>query len=168
MTRKTVKLTGFSTLLFFLLWIVLSGRFDTFHLVLGIIASVITAVACRNLIFQSTDGISARLVQSVRLCFYLVWLIVQIFKANIHVLKLAFSKNVYEILAPRLVAFDSILETELERFILASSITLTPGTVVVELKDEHFLVHAISDEMARDLPGEMEQRVAAIFRKRLV
>jgi multicomponent Na+:H+ antiporter subunit E len=49
-------------------------------------------------------------------------------------------------------------------FILANSITLTPGTVTVFTSVMgRFTVHAIDDASAQALPGEMEDRVARIF-----
>jgi multicomponent Na+:H+ antiporter subunit E len=47
----------------------------------------------------------------------------------------------------------------------ANSITLTPGTITVEIKDGEYYVHAIDEEVAYDLlyGGEMEDRVAHVY-----
>ena len=71
----------------------------------------------------------------------------------------------HELLAPRMVEFETKLEKELSKFGLANSITLTPGTVTVRVEGNRFLVHALSDKAARNLPGAMERRIANIFEK---
>ena len=43
-------------------------------------------------------------------------------------------------------------------FVLAQSITLTPGTVLVRITDNEFFVHALDDDSASGLPGDMEKR----------
>jgi multicomponent Na+:H+ antiporter subunit E len=47
---------------------------------------------------------------------------------------------------------------------LANSITLTPGTITMDIEDGEFIVHALSERVAVDLlSGDMENRVAHIF-----
>jgi multicomponent Na+:H+ antiporter subunit E len=47
---------------------------------------------------------------------------------------------------------------------LANSITLTPGTITMDIKDGVFYVHAVSQKVADELnAGDMEDRVAHIF-----
>ena len=58
-------------------------------------------------------------------------------------------------------------KTEVGRVIYANSITLTPGTVSVDLDDESVMVHALSSEGVESLEeGEMDRRVRAIERNR--
>ena len=54
-------------------------------------------------------------------------------------------------------------KTDLAKVIYANSITLTPGTITLDVRDDKFLVHALSDEAAADLDtGEMDRRVSAM------
>jgi len=47
---------------------------------------------------------------------------------------------------------------------LANSITLTPGTITMNIHDGEFYVHALDQKVADDLgSGEMEDRIAHIF-----
>ena len=70
-----------------------------------------------------------------------------------------------ELLSPQMVEFDSKLEKEFSKFILANSITLTPGTVTVRVEGSRFLVHSLTAKLAEGLPGVMEKRIANIFEK---
>ena len=78
---------------------------------------------------------------------------------------MALSPRMNELLSPQMVEFESTLEKELSKFILANSITLTPGTVTVRVEGSRFLVHALTDSAAHGLPGAMEKRIAKIFER---
>ena len=80
-----------------------------------------------------------------RYLFVLFW---EIFKANLVVVKLVLSgKKVY----PALVEFKTSLRSEAAKFILSHSITLTPGTITVELKDDTFVVHCLDKSMSEGM-----------------
>lgn len=65
---------------------------------------------------------------------------------------------------PQIVKFKSKLETDISFVTLANSITLTPGTITMDIKDGIIYIHALSEKVADELnAGEMEDRVAHIF-----
>ena len=64
---------------------------------------------------------------------------------------------------PQMVRFRTSLRSEFARYVFANSITLTPGTVTLSVEGDKFVVHAISQKVADELPGEMEKRLAKIF-----
>ena len=147
-------------LIMFAFWILLSGHFDTFHLGAGVVCSGIVAYASHDLLF--TDTGNHRLTKVLRFIAYLPWLIYQIVIANIDVAKRALSPSMP--IDPRVVTFRTILKSEVARTTLANSITLTPGTVTIDIVDDVFYVHAIAKEPADDLlEGTMERKVAHVF-----
>ena len=144
-------------------WVIFSGVFDAFHLGLGLISCGIVTWLSSNFLFHNKGkGLAARLAEALRFVGYALWLLWQVVQANIHVLKLAFAPDNREI-RPRLVRFRTSLKSEFARYVFANSITLTPGTVTLDVDGDEFVVHAISKHVAEDLPGEMEKRVAAVF-----
>ena len=144
-------------------WVIFSGVLDAFHLGLGVICCGIVTWLSSDFLFQNKGkGLAARLVEALRFVSYALWLLWQVVQANIHVLKLAFAPDNREI-RPRLVRFRTSLKSEFARYVFANSITLTPGTVTLDVDGDEFVVHAISKHVAEDLPGEMEKRVAAVF-----
>jgi multicomponent Na+:H+ antiporter subunit E len=149
----------------FATWIILSGKFDIFHLSLGILASCIVALVSGDLLF-SAENISKLPRRSLGFIRYLPWIIYQIFLANIHLLKLVFHPKMREMIDPKIIYFRSHLDDEMAYFIFANSITLTPGTITVYVSiDGYFSVHAIDKKSGQPLPGEMETRIARIFSK---
>ena len=102
-------------------------------------------------------------MRMLRFIAYFFWLVGQIIKANIHVLKLSFSDRPKDVLNPQIIRFNTRLESDFARFVLGNSITLTPGTVTVIVNRDEITVHAIDETVAKDIPGEMEDRIARVF-----
>lgn len=151
-------------LLLLITWIVLSGLIDPFHIGLGVISSALVAWLSSDLLFEDRSAKSIhRLKQLARLPGYLIWLLWQIVLANIHVLRISFSPKINDQIQPQIVRFRSGLETDFENYVLAQSITLTPGTVTLDIDKDVFTVHAISDHAAKGLVSSMAQRVKNVF-----
>jgi multicomponent Na+:H+ antiporter subunit E len=145
-------------------WVILSGLLDEFHIGLGILSCFLVTWLSSGLLFNDRSlSFHSRLRQAFRLFFYLSWLLWQIVLANIHVLRISFSTRVRARIQPQLVRFRSGLKSDFEKYVLAQSITLTPGTVTLKIDDDVFLVHAISDVAAEGLMGSMVDRVRHVF-----
>ncbi len=161
--------SSFYSLVFFVLlfamWVVFSGFLDPFHLSLGLISCGIVTWLSSDLLFDDQSiPIRRRAVQAVRLSSYILWLTWQIVLSNIAVLKLAFAQR--SALQPQIVRYRTPLKSDFERFLLANSITLTPGTVTIKILGDTFYIHAIDDSAAAGLNGEMDRRIARIFETR--
>ena len=147
----------------FAAWVLLSGKFDSFHLSLGIISSAIVAFLSSDLLFppHTTKGLP---IKFYRWILYLPWLMIEIVKANLHVTYLVFHPRMMELIDPRIIKFRSKLKSDMALVTFANSITLTPGTITVDVSlDGDFKVHAIDKASGDPLPGEMEARVAKTF-----
>jgi len=147
----------------FVMWVVFSGKFDAFHLSLGVISSLLVAFFTSDqLITDPSIGHIPALWS--RFFMYFPWLLWQIVLANIHLLKLVFDPQMIEKINPQLIQFKSNMKNEMALVTFANSITLTPGTITVSLSMYgDFTVHAIDDASAEPLPGDMEKQVAKIF-----
>jgi len=146
-------------------WMLLSGKFDPFHLGMGVISSALVAYLSSDLLFPTPTRKGQPAVFLRWLC-YLPWLTIQVFKANFHVTYLVFHPRMMDLIDPRIIKFKSTLDSELGLVTFANSITLTPGTVTVNVSvDGDFKVHAIDKASGDPLPGEMERKIANVFRK---
>ena len=154
-----------SFLILFILWIVFSGRFDAFHIVLGLISSAIVAAISGDLLFTSTQP-RGLFSLWVRLFAYIPWLMYQIFLANVHVMYLVFHPKMMDLINPQIIEFESRLKSDYGRTSFANSITLTPGTITVNVTVlGRFSVHCIDDQSSLSLPGGMEERIVKVFRE---
>ncbi|MEM7696819.1 MAG: Na+/H+ antiporter subunit E [Verrucomicrobiota bacterium] len=165
MARREPKVLLYRCLIFGLLfatWMVFSGFFDLFHLSLGVISCGLVTWFSSDLLFANrTTGIVDRLRQSGRFLTYSIWLLWQVLLANLHLLRLAFSPR--SALQPQIIRHETILDSDFEKFLLANSITLTPGTVTIKIVGSTFYIHAINEECAKGVDGEMDRRISHIF-----
>ncbi|MFC1505365.1 Na+/H+ antiporter subunit E [Thermodesulfobacteriota bacterium] len=163
------RLTTGSFILTFLImagfWLIFSGKFDRFHLTLGFASCLIVAGVSSDLLFPS--GLSKGLLGcSLRFAVYIPWLLYQVFLANLHVLYLAFHPRMMTLIDPQLIHFESRLTSDMARTTFANSITLTPGTITVDVSVMgRFTVHCIDAPSAEPLPGEMERRIVNVFKE---
>ena len=147
----------------FATWIVLSGKFDLFHLALGIISCLIVAAFSGDLMLSASRKKGLPL-QWIRFVLYLPWLLYQVFLANIHVMYLVFHPRMMDLIDPRIMRFKSRLDREMSHLIFANSITLTPGTITVFVSIYgDYAVHAIDQKSGQSLPGDMEKKIAGII-----
>ena len=150
----------------FVLWIVFSGRFDLFHITLGLISCFIVALFCRDFLFTTESPGGSIFFLWLRLAGYIPWLLYQILRANLHVLYIVLHPRMMELIDPHIIEFDTRLTNDYARTTFANSITLTPGTITVAVTVLGiFSVHCIDEESGKPLPGEMEERIAKVFRE---
>ena len=153
-------------LILFAFWIVLSGYFDAFHIGAGIICCAIVTFISSDLLFQSPGKIPASAATFTRFLLFLPRLMVSILVANIDV--------AYRILHPKmpvdpgLITVETSFADDVLRTAFANAMTLTPGTITVEVSGNTFVVHALMQEQAEEdllVNREMEHALAGIFRE---
>jgi len=131
------------------LWLVFNGKVTLEIVLFGIGLSVAVYIFCWKFLDYSPkkELVALRILpQGIGYFFVLV---VEVIKANFAAISLIVSPK-YEV-EPVLVTFHTDLKTDVARTVLANSITLTPGTITVELTDDEFKVHCLDKEMAEGL-----------------
>jgi multicomponent Na+:H+ antiporter subunit E len=164
--EKPSKFSFFSFLVTFVLmfctWIVLSGNFSGLIIGLGLFSSALVAWFFHDLLFPSISMGHTRIF--IKFTAYIPWLILEIIKANFHLLFLVFHPRMKELIDPHIVTFKTDLKSDLAITTLANSITLTPGTITVNaVREGSFRVHAIDKPSAEGCPGNMLDKVADIY-----
>ena len=91
---------------------------------------------------------------------FVITLIWEILKANGATVKMILS-NRYEI-EPAIIRFKTTLKSKTARVLFANSITLTPGTITVELKDDEYVVHCLDKDFAE---GISEGRIVTLLHR---
>ena len=152
------------------LWLGLSGMLNGTFLTGGII-SVAVVLFVKEAIFHPSDLLGferppARLSWLVgtifRLAIYFPLLLWEIVVANLHVVRLVLDPRMP--ISPSLVEFESPLRTEVSNAVLANSITLTPGTLTVDISAHRFIIHSISETSRQGIQdGVLLKHVARVF-----
>ena len=142
-------------------WLLLSGHYTVLITSLGVASCAFTAYVAHRIGASDAEGLPLHLFR--RLPGYLVWLVREIITANVATGRLILSGGSkaqwFEV--PATQTSNAGLVT------YANSITLTPGTVTVDIKTTAkarvFLVHALHPDFADDVRGgEMDRRVTAL------
>ena len=156
--RPVARLLGLC-LLWYGMWLLMSGHYTDLLLSLGAVSVVgVTLLVAR---MQLPDGEGAPFSIVLGLFLYLPWLVVEVFKSNLAVARVILSPRLP--IRPRVVEFRGHQKTDLGRFIYANSITLTPGTVTVRLDAGRFRIHALTTEALDGTEeGEMDRRVCRL------
>ena len=140
-------------------WLVNSGHY-TILLLFFMVASVVSIVALSHYM-DVVDGEGQPLSITFTLPIYLIWLAKEVVLANIAVAKCVWQGK--ESISPRTIEVTASQKSDLGKVIYANSITLTPGTVSIDLEGDKILVHALDAESADGLlTGEMDRRVCRV------
>lgn len=140
-------------IIFFLIWIIFNGQFTLEIAAFGpVIAGALYLFICRFLDYRPADDILL-CKRFFLLLHYAFTLVVEILKANGTVFRMIYSeKYSFE---PAVVHFRTTLKTTFARVLLANSITLTPGTITVSLKDDEYVVHCLDKELAQGIDSSI-------------
>jgi multicomponent Na+:H+ antiporter subunit E len=143
----------------FCFWLLMSGHYGPLLLTLGICSVVFVLYLTRRMDYFDRDTFKFSLTGSY--FTYWSWLAKEIFKANLEVTRIILSPTMK--ISPRMVRVKSTQTSELGIVIFANSITLTPGTVSVDIEGDEIIVHALSDKLAMGvLDPEMDKKVTAL------
>lgn len=144
-------------LLFFLAWIIFNGNITLEILLFGLgISTVMFVFICKFM----DHSIKKELYIYKKFGWGLVYiglLVREIVKANLAIIPKILT--VEEVMEPKIVRFHTGLKTEFTRMLLANSITLTPGTITVELQGDEYTIHCLDSCMAEGLEDSEFERV---------
>lgn len=143
------------------IWLFNSGHYTPLILILGALSIALVVRIAHIMDVVDHEALPVNLTPKFPL--FLIWLIKEIILANIDVaLRIWLRPNS---ISPSVGKLTLSQTTDLGRVIYANSITLTPGTVTIELEDDQLVVHALSTEGLEELrQGEMDRRVKEIER----
>jgi len=140
-------------------WLVNSGHYTPLLLTFMLV-SVASIVALSHYM-DMIDGEAQPLNITFTLPIYLLWLAKEVVLANVAVAKCVWRGK--KAISPRTMVVTASQKSDLGIVIYANSITLTPGTVSIDLEGNKILVHALNEESAAGLlTGEMDRRVCKV------
>lgn len=151
--------TVLTLLLFFVTWLLWSGIYVPLLLVLGAASCVLVTVLAKRIGFFDLELYALHL--SPRLPSFWFWLIKEIFKANFEVARIVLSPRMP--IQPQIITIDATDLPGPSQATLANAITLTPGTLTLDIDSGQIEVHCLTADSARELKqGEMSRRAAKL------
>ena len=146
--------------LLILFWIFLSGHLEPLLLGLGVASVALTVFLARRMNIIDHESYPLHIL-SPKSPGFLVYLFREIVKANIDVVTRILSWKREAPISPQLIEIPLSQKTNLGAVIYANSITLTPGTVTINISKDSLTVHALSKEAASELAtGAMSEEIS--------
>jgi multicomponent Na+:H+ antiporter subunit E len=138
-------------------WISNSGYASPLMLGLAAISVVITLFICARLKIIDREG--APYVRLAGFLGYAPWFAGQVLRANWVVIRACLRADLD--ISPTLVKLKTVCRSDLAKVTFANSITLTPGTVTIDIDGDKLLVHGLYEDAAvPEAFTEMDRRCA--------
>ena len=155
--------TIITVVVLFCLWLLMSGIYQGFIVMLGFIAAAIAVFVVRRMDDVADTGRLEIRLKITNTIGYFFWLLVEIAKSNLLVTKTILGLN--PSIKQHFFKVPCTQETEVGKTTFANSITLTPGTISVEHEGDAIWVHALSySEEDLDALADMNSRVSNMER----
>jgi multicomponent Na+:H+ antiporter subunit E len=127
-----------TSLFLFLVWFLFSTETELFSVLFGLGASILTASLTYHIFLPEHEaGLLFFIPRPLSLIRFLVLMVISLYASSFSVVKAVISGNTN----PRIVHFRTRLRSDLARTVLANAITFTPGTITLDLNDDHLTVH---------------------------
>ena len=140
-------------------WLLWSGIYSALLLGLGLFSCLLTIFIKYRMDYFTTDEFAMGVGR--RLTGYWLWLAKEVVKSSLDVARIVLSPSLP--ISPQVVKIKASCQHPVDQAILANSITLTPGTLALDVYNGEITVHALTKEGADELrKGEMDRRVLAL------
>ena len=140
-------------IILFVLWLVLSGYLKTLLLFFGLVSVLFVIWMSYRANALEEDSLPIKLI--LKLPFYWLWLSKEIFKSGIITTALIWNGK----FSPQLFRIKASQKSTTGIANYANAITLTPGTVTIEVEKKTLLVHALNKKLSEDLQSEDMDKV---------
>lgn len=140
-------------------WLLLSGHYTATLMVYGVLSCAAVVLIVTHLGILDDEAVPIHLAPGHLV--YLPWLAKEIVVSNLAVAKVILMPSLP--IHPRILRVEASQRSDVAQVIFANSITLTPGTVTLDVRDGKLLVHALTTDSAEGLlSGEMDRRVSRL------
>jgi len=156
---KTKKRNGAIVLFILLLtfWMIIASSISLIELTVGFFASLLIVLYSYNLIFTVDDSNAVKPSMLKALFILVMTLLKEIVVANLHVAKIVLSRKMP--IDPGFVKIKQPLKKDLNQALYGNAITLTPGTLTIDMSDDEIIIHGLRIEYAKGIEGSHLEKV---------
>lgn len=143
-------------LLFFLLWLLLSGGVSLHSCLWGVAVAALMTWFCRRVLGYQWHILLGNPARIWALARYFAHLVVEMLRAGFTVMRMVYTRA--GDIEPKLIWFHTPLKTDRCKALLADSITLTAGTITVRAEGDRMLVHALDATLGEGIEDSSFQQ----------
>lgn len=158
----------------FVFWLILSEKFEFKFIMMGLGAALAGTIISSEILILSKKGSGEEIhgldFSILKYIKYWIWLIGQIFIANFQIAFVVLSPSLP--INPQIVVFKQKMKNPLAHLSLGNSITLTPGTITIDIDEDKYIIHALTNDTAASLyfennEGMIRKKVADLFDEKI-
>jgi multicomponent Na+:H+ antiporter subunit E len=149
--------------LVFLLWLLLTASLDFQEMGAGLLVALVVTLSSLGRL-SIMDGLKLSPMALIHMARYLGYFFFSLIRANLDMARRVLSPALP--INPAMVEVRTALKSDLGRMLLANSITLTPGTLTVDVIDDSLQIHWIDCPAGSDME-QITQSIAAGFEQRI-
>jgi len=142
-------------------WFILSTKIDLTIAIIGFFASCLVIFYNYDLIFNDQEATKITLRSIGRFLILVYVLLANIIKSNIEVAMIVLNPKLP--INPGFQKIRNPLKKELNQALYANAITLTPGTLSVEVTEEYIIVHGLNIDQVKEIEGSKLEKVFVDF-----
>lgn len=132
--------------LLLLFWLILTPSITWESIAIGAFVSILVVMYSRDVLFDISEIPVYRPGHFMNMVQFAGVLVVEIFKANIDVAKIVLNPALP--IQPHFIKVPMMLKNDFNKVIYGNAVTLTPGTLTVDITDQEFIIHALTNEAA--------------------
>ncbi|MFO7815347.1 MAG: Na+/H+ antiporter subunit E [Halanaerobiales bacterium] len=163
-----MKLKRFFTtlIIYFIFWLAYTSSLAPDQIIMGFILSTLLSLFTYQS-FSQKESNNNIVVRIINLFKYIPIFVIEMFKANLDVAHRVIKPNLP--INPGIVKISTSLKSDYAKLFLANSITLTPGTLTLDVKDNELFIHWIDIESTDKkiqknlISGKFEDTLGGIF-----
>jgi multicomponent Na+:H+ antiporter subunit E len=142
-----IKVYALPLIMLFLFWLILSPNISEQSIFLGLVMSSVVVVYSRDILFTTAEMPLYRIKHIANMIQFIGILLIEIVKANIDVAKIVLNPSLP--IQPQFIKVPMMLKNDMNKVIFGNSVTLTPGTLTVDITHDYFVIHALTDDAAK-------------------
>lgn len=143
--------------LYAVFWLILTQNFTIERLIIGILVCVAVFIFNKDLLCIHKNNNSSPILNIKYLLIYIIVFIKEIFKSNFHVAKIVLSPELS--ISTSIVTIKTKLKDDFNKTVLANSITLTPGTLTLDMTEDKLVIHCLDAESAESLENNILENI---------
>jgi multicomponent Na+:H+ antiporter subunit E len=136
---------------------IIASTISWVELVFGFFTSILIVLYSYDMVFTEDDSTAIKPKSLKALFILLLTLLWEIFVANFHVAKIVLSKKMP--IDPGFATIRQPLKKDLNKALYGNAITMTPGTLTVDMKDHEIIVHGLEMHLIKKLEGSKLEKV---------
>ena len=147
--------------LLFLFWLLLSRTVSFQSVIVGLLVSSSVLIFCKEMHINKNETSFTSFKKIIYFFYFIIRLIIKIAKANFEVAMIVLNPTLP--IEPVFIEVPMNINKTLNKVILANSITLTPGTLTVDVKDDYIIIHALTQKSCSEAENDILNRTVESF-----